>query len=399
MQLMTYNEALTELCDNFDALISPRTIARRNTNIIYLLFKAFAKGWEVINNVCVSLSGKFDPALCSDGDLESVAFLVGTERLRGSSSGLLVTAVNNSDSAVYLPAGTYTYALDEDTSFVLTITADRRIGADGSEQLVLLSEKKGSFPVTAQSDITVTVTDADGNDMEIPDVITFANADNSALLGYGDETDLEFRKRIIEDTDRQDIITELRDEIRGLPYVFDCDIKFNNTVVAVSYDGYSIPPYNMLLMVSGDYKDEIAEIVARKGVYPTVRTPGASVVSYRNPVFADGRYDVYITPYQRYDFSVSVTFYADDNFISDSQADAKIRTGLMSAINGNRHTDVITENDIFNIILSLNITGLKVLGVSVSNPSDTSNKSYIVFPKTRIPHLVTVTTTPQSIQG
>ena len=45
MQIITYNEALTQICDWFDSVIAPRTIARTNTNIIYLIFKAFAKAW------------------------------------------------------------------------------------------------------------------------------------------------------------------------------------------------------------------------------------------------------------------------------------------------------------------------------------------------------------------
>ena len=47
MQLLTFNEILTKLCDDFDELISPRMMARSNTNIVYLLFKAIAKGYEI----------------------------------------------------------------------------------------------------------------------------------------------------------------------------------------------------------------------------------------------------------------------------------------------------------------------------------------------------------------
>ena len=61
MELKTFDTILTTICDSFDSLISPRTIARTNTNIIYLIFKAVAKGYEIINNVCVVLSNKFDP--------------------------------------------------------------------------------------------------------------------------------------------------------------------------------------------------------------------------------------------------------------------------------------------------------------------------------------------------
>ena len=397
MQIITYNEALTQICDWFDSVIAPRTIARTNTNIIYLIFKAFAKAWEVINNTCVELNDKFDPANCTDSDLESIAFLVGTERIGGSSSGLLVTVVNNASEAVYLPAGTYTYALDEDTSFSATFTADKLVESESSIQITFLSADKGSFPVTSQQDISLTAVDLNGDEITIPDTFSFANADNSQLLGYADETDLEFRKRIIEDTDRQDVITEIKNKIKSLPYVFDCDIKFNDNPVEQSYDGYVIPPYYMLLMVSGDIKDEIAEIVASKGVYPTVQTDADSYAVYQNDVFADGQYKVWITPYRKYDFSVDVAFYADENFISSTQAEEKIRKGLFNAINGNRHIDVITENDIFGYINALNITGVKVLGVNINDPSGSTNKNYITFQKTRIPNLTAVNASPQAI--
>lgn len=397
MQIITYNEALTQICDWFDSVITPRTIARTNTNIIYLIFKALAKAWEVINNTCVTLNNKFDPANCTDSDLESVSFLVGTERIGGSSSGLLVTIVNNASEAVYLPAGTYTYALDEDTSFSATFTADKLVESESSIQITFLSADKGSFPVTSQQDISLTAVDLNGNEITIPDTFSFANADNAQLLGYTDETDLEFRKRIIEDTDRQDVITEIKNKIKSLPYVFDCDIKFNDNPIEQSYDGYVIPPYYMLLMVSGDIKDEIAEIVASKGVYPTVQTDINSYAIYQNDVFADGQYKVWITPYRKYDFSVDVAFYADENFISSTQAEEKIRKGLFNAINGNRHIDVITENDIFDYINALNITGVKVLGVNINDPSGSTNKNYITFQKTRIPNLTAVNASPQVI--
>lgn len=397
MQIITYNEALTQICDWFDSVIAPRTIARTNTNIIYLIFKAFAKAWEVINNTCVTLNNKYDPANCTDSDLESVAFLVGTERIGGSSSGLLVTIVNNASKAVYLPAGTYTYALDENTSFSTTFTADKLVESESSIQITFLSADKGSFPVTSQQDISLTAVDLNGDEITIPNTFSFANADNAQLLGYTDETDLEFRKRIIEDTDRQDVITEIKNKIKSLPYVFDCDIKFNNNPIEQSYDGYVIPPYYMLLMVSGDIKDEIAEIVASKGVYPTVQTDANSYAIYQNDVFADGQYKVWITPYRKYDFSVDVAFYADENFISSTQAEEKIRKGLFNAINGNRHIDVITVNDIFDYINALNITGVKVLGANINDPSGSTSKNYITFQKTRIPNLTAVNASPQVI--
>ena len=109
MEVKSFDTILTKMCDDFDLLITPKRMARSNTNVIYLLFKAIAKGYEIINNVCVVLSNKFDPAKCSEEDLISVASLVGTERRKGSASGLRVIVTNTSDVTKTLLSGTYTY--------------------------------------------------------------------------------------------------------------------------------------------------------------------------------------------------------------------------------------------------------------------------------------------------
>ena len=117
MELKTFDTILTTICDSFDSLIAPRTIARSNTNIIYLIFKAAAKGYEIINNVCVVLCKNFDPLYCSDGDLTSSASIVGTERHKGSATGLHITITNNGSVSVTLLAGLYTYSLYDYTKF------------------------------------------------------------------------------------------------------------------------------------------------------------------------------------------------------------------------------------------------------------------------------------------
>lgn len=393
MELITYNEALTELCDNFDSLISPRTISRSNTNIIYLLFKAFAKGWEIVNNVCVTLSNKFNPASCSDEDLESVAFLVGTERRKGASSGLTVTAVNNDDiNPQILPAGTYTYMLDEQTLFQFETTADISVTAQGSTSLMFLSTSVGSFHVTAQTDITVTAVDSDDDSpLTIPSQFQFANADNTLLLGYGDETDLEFRKRILSDTERQDTIKELELKLRNLPYVFDCNIVFNPTSSDATVGSYTIKPFYMLILLStAKYEAEIAEIIAESGIYPSVNVTGVShELQYESGIFADGHYSVYVNDFDRKQFTATVTYHADPNYISSEQAESTMRAGIFSEINSNRHTDRVTTEDFYSIINSLNVKGVSVLGIQLYENSQ--EKVYIDFLKTEIAELTTLT--------
>lgn len=382
MQLMSYDEALSELCDNFDALISPKKLKRANTNVIYLLLKAFAKGWEVINSTVYALYGKFIPTLCSDEDLVSLGYITGTRKIGGSYSGLYVTAVNNSPMPVKLLKGTYSFSPDDNITFSTVIEDDVEIQGESSTGILMMSDKVGSFHYTGMSDVKLT------SDADINDSVTFSCSDNATLLGHDDESNLSYRKRILEDTSRQDIISELRDSIKSLPYVFDCNIKFNNTAVPVIYDGYTIDPYRMLLMISGDLRDDIAQVVASKGIYPTQKTDGAKEIVYKNDVFFNG-FSVFVTPFREADFSLTITYAVDDVYLTVTQAEVSMRNALFVAYAGNTHFDVLTENDVFNVLTSIDIAGLKVLGVSLSY--DGKDKlEYIKFDVTRIPKLVNV---------
>lgn len=383
MRLKTFNEILTEMCDYFDMQISPRSIARTNTNIIYLMFKAIAKGYEVINNVCVALHNKFNPANCDDDELDSIASIVGTERLKGSVSGLRVTAINNNQTSAVLLAGDYTYNLDDDIKFVFTVDSDTTIGAGSSLVFVALSNKFGSFPVTTQLEIMVE------SNVELPDGVTFSCSNNSELLGYNDESNLAFRKRIISDPNRQDIINELQVAIRNLPYIFDANIIFNNDESTITYDTYQIPPFNMLIIYSGIPKDEIAEVVARYGIYPTVNVEGSSdKLTYASPAFATGGYSVYLNKFKEYNYAVKVTYKSSLDYSAETIVQAKIREGLLSVMNSNIHTNVVTENDIYNAVEGLNVDGVSILNIDLY--VNDVKVDYVTVPKTRIPKLNTV---------
>ena len=177
MQLLTFNEVLTSLCDEFDSLISPKTIYRSNTNVVYLMLKAIAKGFEVINNICVIVSNKFNPENCSDEDLNSVAELVGTEKLKGSASGLVIDITNSQEIRVLLYAGLYHYDLDGDTTFTFEVLENTYIEGYDTIKLFAFSDKVGAYLVTAQSSIDVY------SENFIDSALVFSNEDNSNLLG------------------------------------------------------------------------------------------------------------------------------------------------------------------------------------------------------------------------
>ena len=364
MQLMTFNEILTYICDDFDNLISPRKIARSNTNIIYLMFKAISKGLEVINNVCVVLSNKFDPEKCEVSDLNSVSSLVGTERLKGSASGLHIIATNNGDASVTLLAGFYEYALDDDTKFIFEVLEDTELLEGEYVTFIAMSEKIGSFPVTAQGDIEVTSL------RNIPDDIGFSCTDNSSLLGTSPETDLEFRKRIMNKYDGQDSMVELETTLRNLPYLFDCRVKFNNTVVDETYDGITIPPFTLIIFYSGSPRSEIADIIANKIICPTVQTQDSVGVDYENEIFVGGKHTFYITPFGNTDFTVDIMYKIDEQYISDYDAKEKMRTALYQHFLPEVHKDYVREDDVYNVLEALNLAG--TLSVSASENERTN---------------------------
>ena len=383
MELKTFDTILTGICDSFDELIAPKTIARSNTNIIYLLFKAIAKGFETINNICVVLSNKFDPLSCSDEDLESVADIVGTERYSASASGLHITITNNGETEVTLKAGLYDYAFDDDTTFEFEVTEDTVISAGSYISFIAMSTETGSYAVTAQSDITVTSV------QDISEDLTFSCTDNTALLGSDEETDIEFRKRINTDTDRQNSLVELQDEIKNLPYIFDCKIKFNETNEDIEYDGITIPPFTALIFYSGEIKSELAEKVASKIICPTLRTTNSVAVQYKNDIFANGSYTVYLTPFAKTQYAVEIIYKINNTYANDYDAQSEIRTALFNQFVSEVHSDYIKEDDIYNAIEELGISGIEVLGVNLKYNGN--NVNYIEVPVSGIPELTAVT--------
>ena len=390
MEIKTFDTILAEICDFFDSLISPKQLSRSNTNIIYLIFKAIAKGLEIINNVCVVLSNKFDPYSCSEEDLESVAKIVGTAKLEGAVSGLRIVAYNTNSQSVILPAGVYTYSLDSDTVFSCEITADTSIPAHEYAEFMFLTEKFGSFPVTEQQTVVIE------SEETIPSGITFSCSANTTLLGYTPETNLEFRKRITSDTNRQDTINELKVKLRNLPYVYDCEIIFNRNTSTIYYVSFTIEPYYMLIMLScAVYKEEIAKIVAESSIYPTVNVPESSKrIDYKNGAFVSsdgeyGVYPVYVNDFEDKEFTATVTYSYDSSYISSSSAQDKMRSGLFTAINTNVHKDAITSADLFDALESLNITGVKIYGVQLF--VNNTEQAYIDCLKTEIGKLTDVT--------
>ena len=386
MQILTFDEILTKICDDFDTLISPKKIARTNTNILYLIFKAISKGFEIINNVCVELSNKFDPASCPEEDLQSVADLVGTERLKGSATGLLINITNTSNENVTLLAGTYTYKYDDDVSFTGTVLSDTVISALNTLPLIFMSDSIGSYAITEQSDIKTSVT----ADVVISSDLSFSCDDNASLLGSEEESDIDFRKRILNTTDRQNTLVEMETEIKNLPYIFDCKVKYNPTEDAIDVDGASLSPYKMFIYCSGDIRNEIAEVVAKYSFYQTQEdsTTTHETLTYVNEVFANGGCEIIVNYFKKVNFNVDVRYIVDTNFLSASSAKGQITSVLLKNYRSQLHIDFIREADIYNVIEALDIAGLTLLSVDLKYNNEAVD--YIAVPPSCLVYLENV---------
>lgn len=383
MQVMTFDEILTKLCDDFDSFISPKKMSRSNTNVVYLIFKAISKGFEIINNVCVVLSNKFDPLNCSDEDLLSVASLVGTIRHPASSSGLNIIVTNPTEGDVTLLAGMYAYPFEDDLSFVFEVLSDTVIGARLYVNFIGMSSETGSYHVTAQSEITVT------SNRVIPEDLIFSCTDNEALLGVPEETVLEFRKRILEGYDEQDSLVELENRLRNLPYLFDCRIRYNPTDSNVTYDELTIPPYTLAIFFSGSPRNEIAEIIANYIICPTVTAQDAETVTYENEVFADGSFAYHLIPFRETHFSVEVIYMIDELYMSEYDAEKAMQTALIQHFIPEVHQDYVKEEEAYNVLTGLNLQGVDILAVNLKQNG--SAVDYVSVPATRLARLDTVT--------
>lgn len=389
MNIKSYGTILTELCDNFDELISPEKLARDNSNVIYLIFKAVAKGLEIINNVCVALSNKFIPERCTASDLDSVGALVGTVRRQGNGSGLRITCFNSNDYNETLAQGSYTYTSDEGEVFTFTLLTPVEIESRKSKTFLAVTDEIGSFHVNAQTNITVAST------ATVPTGMEWACLDNSNLLGGKAETDAEFRKRIVTDTTRQNAIVELEEAIKALPYILDCKIKFNSDASPITYDGLTIPPYTMAIFASGDIRNSLAEVVASYTFIPTVQSADSIETQYQNTVFTSGTYSVYFIPFKAKEYSLQVTFRFDDVYTTEDECKTVISRALFTALNNDLHADLLRERDVYAVLNNIEITGCEILGCNIIY--DGEPVDYIEIPVSRVAELTDVTYVVENI--
>lgn len=386
MIVKTFDEILTYLNDKLDEFIAPKSdgvkILRTNNNILYLLQKADSKGYELIQASCAALDAKFDPARCSDTDLVSVGKIAGTNRLPGKPTVLMITATNTNTVATPIITGsTYpakcVYQYSADVWFEFTVPSMQTFEPNESRTYFAYSVSPdtresliGAYEITAQDNVAV-MTDTDGD--YISSGFIFSCASTEGTLGYPEETPLEFRKRILSDTDREDTLRELETEINALPTILSCRVVFNRDSTDPLVVGpVSVPPFNLLVVVSGEVTEDMGNAVLRHGIFPTVDVTGQVPNAYRGELimtsdnYTDGFVPVYYMRFIPYQYMIEITYASDPALALDDTIQSTI-VNKMASLYGNptRHIAEITEDMFYNDVAALNIDSLKVLNVTL----------------------------------
>lgn len=383
--LKDYVTITEQLCDAYDSFITPEKIVRNNSNIIFLLLKAVAKGFEIINNVCFLLQNKFNPLFCTDDDLVSVANIVGTKRRKGYCTGLEILIKNTGEETAIFKRGVYEYRISDDALFSFEVLEDTTVESLKTISFIAFSKKKGSIPVKATSPIELTST------VQIDSVFEVSCKDNRRLQGKEDETVSEFRTRLNQNGASHDILSELREELANLPYIFDCQLFFNDTVDTVVNEDIQVKPFHLCIFLSGNIKKEIASIVAHKVFYPTVKTDTSTTVTYDSVSLASGSYDVHIIPFKKYAYKINVQYSTDDLYIAEETAKEKIKDAVLLHLSSQYHVDLITEKEVYNALQDASNSSITILNVDLLN-SEGLEVPYIKVPINRIAEIEDVIT-------
>jgi hypothetical protein len=390
LNAMSQDEIAVVMADTYDSLLAqaagkPMKIWRNNNNKLYLIFRAIAAGIALILDAVIALKNRFNPALCDDTDLYSIAKLVGTEVKKGAGSILRITVANESEAEQKtLPAGEYRYSFVSGMVFTFTCEADL-LFTPGEEKIVFaVSAGIGSYHVTGNSDIAVARVDG----IPIDPALNFSCADNAGSLGYPDEDSLSFRQRILNGRLRHDHIREIELQIRNLPGILECTLVFNQNNHASDYDGLTLAPMELLVVITGSPTNKIADVVASNVLYQTHFVDSEHVVYYDNDYYIGGRYPVYFMFHASSDFSLEITYRYDTQLLWETQIEDAVTAALKRFKNSSEYVDIITEEMFYKLLSVLNLAGVRFINIDIL--SGTVAVPYLEIPRTRLPNLINV---------
>jgi hypothetical protein len=393
LTVKSIDEILTLMADTWDGLTAPSRIFRNNNNKLWLVFRSIAAGYTIIQDSIMALHNRFDPTSCADEDLLSTAKMVGTDFKVGSGSLLRITVTNNAVGSKTLPAGQYKYTSTNGDVFLFTLAVDLVLTTLAASVIAAMSANKGSFLVSSVASITPVRVDG----AAIDSLLSFSCADNSSSLGYSDESNFDFRTRILGDTNRQDAVAELELAIRNLPGILECNVVFNPNNAGVSYDGITVGPFQILIILTGAPDGTLADLVVASTINATKMVDAGKVVHYHDSHYLGGLYPVYYTNHLTADFILEISYRFDSSRISQITAEANLTKALNVYRNMSQHMDIITEEDVYTLLSPAGGTSVRVVNVDIDGGSGPI--PFLDVPKTRMANLTTVTFTGIDIRA
>jgi hypothetical protein len=166
---------------------------------------------------------------------------------------------------------------------------------------------------------------------------------------------------------------------------------FNNEIIDVTYDGYVIPPFHLLIFVSGNITNDIAETVAQNTPYPTVQGVDGVETRYISDSFVNGFFPVYVNKFKKKEYTANIIYKIDEEYADAIETEAKMRNALYNNFTGEVHTDYIKEENLYTVLVSLYLEAVNILAVNLyvdGNPVD-----YVTVPSSQIPELKEITFT------
>jgi hypothetical protein len=390
LRVKSIDEETTELADVYDSLIAPKKIWRNHNNKLYLILRAYAAGKVGLNDAVLALHNRFDPRYCDDTDLYAVAKLVGTDFKEGKGSQLRIVIFNDdTEEQKVFAAGVYNYQSTTGMVFAFETANEYVFDPEETKIVSAVSQAKGSYKVSSNADIKLYRSDG----ASIDGAFIFSCESNEGALGYGDEDATGFRSRILNDADRHDHIRELELSIRNLPGIFECNLKFNGTTEPIEYDGLTLQPRELLIIITGSPTGDLARVVVEEVCYATHKVNDEQVVYYENPLYAGGRYPVYFKYHDKTDFSLAVTYQYDSTKLKTAQVEHAVSALFKTYTQMVTHIDVFSEKDAYGILGALELPSVKILDADVLN-GEGESVPYVRIPVTRLPHLTGIIFTP-----
>ena len=162
-------------------------------------------------------------------------------------------------------------------------------------------------------------------------------------------------------------------------------VRYDGQALKLTYDGIDIPPFTCAIFYSGSLRSEIAEVIASRIICPTVSTENSVSIAYKNEVFVGDEHRFNLIPFGKEKFSIEIRYNIDNTYINDFEFKEQVQNLLLMYYVTEKHQDYIRENDVYNVIETLNITGVNILDVNlVQNGKEVS---YIKVPLSRIAEL------------